>query len=88
MGVQKYDYQTDYFLSLIKFTKGIGCYSYLEFDHRGNLWMLLIRLFPRIKYNEQVRAMHLNNYLYKDSDPITSFLYHPPRSDMGHHAKR
>lgn len=72
MGVQKYDYQTDTF-SLIKFTKGIGC-TYLEFDHQGNLWMLLSG-FSLIKYNEQ-SELH-QNYLYKDSDPITSFYITP-----------
>lgn len=72
MGVQKYDYQTDTF-SLIKFTKGIGC-TYLDFDHQGNLWMLLSG-FSLIKYNEQ-SELH-QNYLYKDSDPITSFYITP-----------
>lgn len=68
MGVQKYDYQTDTF-SLVKFTKGINC-TYLDFDHQGNLWMLLSDL-SLIKYNEQ-SELH-QNYLYKDNDPITSF---------------
>ena len=72
MGVQKYDYQTDTF-SLVKFTKGISC-SYLDFDHQGNLWMLLSG-FSLIKYNEQ-SELH-QNYLYKDSDPITSFYITP-----------
>ena len=72
MGVQKYDYQTDTF-SLVKFTKGISC-TYLDFDHQGNLWMLLSG-FSLIKYNEQ-SELH-QNYLYKDSDPITSFYITP-----------
>ena len=58
---------------MIKFTKGIGC-TYLEFDHQGNLWMLLSG-FSLIKYNEQ-SELH-QNYLYKDSDPITSFYITP-----------
>lgn len=72
MGVQKYDYQTDTF-SLVKFTKGISC-TYLDFDHQGNLWMLLSG-FSLIKYNEQ-SELH-QNYLYKESDPITSFYITP-----------
>ena len=72
MGVQKYDYQTATF-SLVKFTKGISC-TCLDFDHQGNLWMLLSG-FSLIKYNEQ-SELH-QNYLYKDSDPITSFFITP-----------
>lgn len=68
VGVQKYDYRTDSF-TLVEFTKGSNCHS-LQFDRQGNLWMLLSG-YSLIKYNES-QALH-QNYLYKGSDPITSF---------------
>lgn len=68
MGVQKYDYQTDTF-STIPFTYGISCTN-LEFDHQGNLWILLAG-YSLIKYNER-SDLH-QQYLYKESDPITAF---------------
>ena len=72
LGLQKYDYQTDSF-TLIDFTKGINCYS-LQFDQQGNLWMIL-NGYSLVKYNES-QGMHLN-YMYKGSDPITSFYITP-----------
>lgn len=72
MGVQKYDYQTDSF-SLVEFTRGVGC-NELKFDRQGNLWMLLSG-YSLVKYNEQLE-LH-QNYLFKDSDPITSFCITP-----------
>lgn len=68
MGVQRYDYPSDTF-SLLEFTKGISCTS-LEFDHQGNLWMILSG-YSLIKYNKLSELYQ--NYLYKDTDPITSF---------------
>lgn len=68
LGVQKYDYPTDSFAP-VDFTKGSSCHS-LQFDRQGNLWMLLSG-YSLIKYNES-QALH-QNYLYKGSDPVTSF---------------
>lgn len=72
IGLQKYNYQTDTF-TLIEFTKGSYCRS-LQFDPDGNLWMLLSG-YSLVKYNES-QGLHLN-YLYKGSEPITSFHITP-----------
>lgn len=82
MGVQKYDYQTDTF-SLIKFTKGIGC-TYLEFDHQGNLWMLLSGFsLLNIMSNPSYTKTTCIRIVIRSPLSIS-----PPRSDLGHHAKR